>query len=167
MQICSKCNQFKDETDFHKKRKKNGTIVSRTMCKSCVRSYGKDWYVENKPIQSARRKAWRDSHVEYYTERQFKRIGVTAEQYNLMLESQGGVCAICENKCSSGKRLSVDHDHSCCPSSRKACGRCVRALLCMNCNQALGKFKDDPTLVHKASEYLSAWRTVKGLELLS
>lgn len=43
----------------------------------------------------------------------------------------------------------------------------MRALLCMNCNQALGKFKDDPTLVHKASEYLSAWRTVKGLELLS
>jgi hypothetical protein len=71
-----------------------------------------------------------------------------------MLERQGGVCAICGLPCKSGKRLSIDHDHSCCPG-KGSCGKCVRGLLCMNCNNGLGHFKDDPELLGTAIAYLT------------
>lgn len=81
------------------------------------------------------------------------RYGLTVEEYDAMLEAQGGVCAICGEKCSAGRRLSVDHSHACCPGP-KSCGACVRALLCMNCNQGIGKLKDNPDLLEAAAEYL-------------
>lgn len=56
------------------------------------------------------------------------RYGITPEDYDRMLEEQGGVCAICEGACPTGRRLAVDHDHE--------TGR-VRGLLCVNCNQRL------------------------------
>lgn len=53
-----------------------------------------------------------------------------------------GECVICGE---NGPRLAVDHDHS---------NGNVRGLLCMNCNQGLGKFKDDPQLLEFARIYL-------------
>jgi hypothetical protein len=53
--------------------------------------------------------------------------------------------------------LAVDHNHGCCPGE-KSCGKCVRGLLCDNCNQAIGKFRDDPELLLKAAEYLRSWQ---------
>ena len=56
-----------------------------------------------------------------------RRYGITQEQYDALLRSQGGKCGIC--KCLPGrKRLCVDHDH--------ATGR-IRGLLCVRCNSAV------------------------------
>lgn len=70
------------------------------------------------------------------------KFNITLDQYQEMLEAQGGVCAICKQpesvqKDGSVRALAVDHDHSCCPGDR-SCGRCVRALLCNLCNHAVG-----------------------------
>jgi hypothetical protein len=84
-------------------------------------------------------------------------FGLTLEQYDEILEAQGGVCAICGAP-PGEKNLGVDHDHACCPSSRKTCGKCIRGLLCMNCNQELGfmeKFRSNPLWVEKADAYLA------------
>lgn len=76
-----------------------------------------------------------------------RNYGITAEQYEEMSARQHGLCAMCEHVCSSGKQLAVDHCHS--------TGK-VRALLCMNCNQGIGKFKDNPELLRKAADYIEA-----------
>jgi hypothetical protein len=66
-----------------------------------------------------------------------KTYGITAEQYEALFAAQDGRCWICRRK--SNKRLSVDHDHSCC-AGPTSCGQCVRGLLCApdnGCNRAL------------------------------
>lgn len=81
-----------------------------------------------------------------------KTFGLSLEQFNAMLEAQGGVCAICKQpetaKNGWNKKtrfLAVDHCHS----SGK-----IRGLLCTMCNQGLGNFKDDLVSLHAAIQYL-------------
>lgn len=52
-------------------------------------------------------------------------------------------------------KLVIDHDHSCCPSRVKACGNCVRGVLCHPCNKALGFLEDDPEKIIALLEYLA------------
>jgi len=56
------------------------------------------------------------------------------------------VCVICGE---DGPALAVDHCHA---TNTK------RGILCMNCNQGLGKFKDDPDLLEFARVYLLSSR---------
>lgn len=71
--------------------------------------------------------------------------GLTLEDYDAIFRAQGGVCAICSEKCRQNALLSVDHDHS---------TGAVRGLLCHTCNTGLGMFSDDPDILRKAIEYL-------------
>ena len=61
---------------------------------------------------------------------------------------QDGKCAICNQECSHGKKLSLDHDHQ--------TGQ-LRGLLCSSCNLALGGFKDNPQILINAIGYLKKW----------
>ena len=81
------------------------------------------------------------------------RYGITAERFDEMLAEQGGGCAICRRP-SKGNNLSVDHDHACCSTRKKSCGKCVRGLLCEDCNRAIGMFEDDHERLKRALEYL-------------
>ena len=70
--------------------------------------------------------------------------GITEAQYNELLERQGGGCAICgrtQEENGRARYLSVDHDHRCCPG-KKSCGKCVRGLLCLRCNNDMGWFEE-------------------------
>ena len=64
----------------------------------------------------------------------FTRYGITAEQYESMLSSQGGCCAICKSDDPGGgkSRMAVDHDHV---------TGVVRQLLCQRCNIAVGMYE--------------------------
>lgn len=81
-----------------------------------------------------------------------KRFGISVEEYDAMLEAQGGRCAICESDETRSKwvTFAVDHCHD--------TGR-VRGLLCGQCNYALGKLGDTP------QNLLRAYRYVAGLNL--
>jgi len=91
-------------------------------------------------------------HAHYIKHRKWHSRGVDADRYQEMLKEQGGVCAICgkperaTDKASGKiKDLAIDHCH--------ATGE-VRALLCSNCNRALGLFNDDPAMLAKARSYV-------------
>lgn len=86
--------------------------------------------------------------------------GLSLEQYDAILEAQGGRCAICgSDDPHVGRRpivngyrtqtapayFAVDHDH--------ATGK-VRGLLCSRCNRALGGFQDDLHTLLIAVAYL-------------
>ncbi len=77
--------------------------------------------------------------------------GITLDDFERILEEQGGLCAICREP-PRGERLYVDHDHACCPG-RRSCGRCVRGLLCHRCNSHLA-FIEDRRLHEAALAYL-------------
>lgn len=75
-----------------------------------------------------------------------KTYGITLEEYDQLLEAQGGGCAICGAKESTrGRRLGVDHNHE----TKK-----VRGLLCNHCNSLIGFAKDDTYILQQAIDYL-------------
>ena len=77
-----------------------------------------------------------------------KTYDITWEDYEAMYDKQRGCCAICKSRISSSRtqKLYVDHCHQ---TLR------VRGLLCGNCNNGLGQFKDSPRLLQRAINYLS------------
>lgn len=78
---------------------------------------------------------------------------LTSEEFIELITSP---CSICGDR----GRISVDHDHSCCPGE-KSCGKCVRGPLCGLCNLGLGAFRDNTDRLMKAVEYLNAPPGVK------
>lgn len=86
------------------------------------------------------------------------KYGITRERYDQMVVTQQGLCANprCDNPLAH-----VDHDHSCCDTTgtkkEKTCGRCVRGLLCRDCNLILGISGDSIERLLGAVEYLQQW----------
>ena len=133
---CSDCQVEKPLDDFHKNS--NRPPHNRAgRCKPCAAVYSANWYQANKDrlIPRMRKTAYA------------RRYKFTVEEYEILLAEQGNGCAICKAITgSNGKRLSVDHNHQ---------TGVVRGLLCDDCNIGLGKFKDNPSLLAKAINYLS------------
>lgn len=78
-----------------------------------------------------------------------------AENYELhaMFKDQKGLCAICDDPVSlrqegeAQRSAFVDHCHE--------TGK-IRGILCRRCNSGLGFFRDSPTTLERAIEYLEA-----------
>jgi hypothetical protein len=75
--------------------------------------------------------------------------GVTLDEYEALLEKQGGGCAICgaEKADAIGRMLHVDHCHT---TER------VRGLLCRDCNSVLGYSHEQIEILHRTISYLSS-----------
>ncbi len=92
-----------------------------------------------------------------------KEYGIIPEDYDRMFLEQGGVCLICKEP-PSGRviRLAVDHNHE--------TGQ-VRGLLCVDCNNGIGRLGDSIELLESAIEYLSNYdltsRLTPGLGVIS
>jgi hypothetical protein len=141
MKACTKCGIVKPLTEFHRNRTSADGHVTR--CKSCVLAKQKGWYESNKAQILARAKAryeYTDEDREAGRNRYlFRTYGMTSDDYDSLLASQGGVCARCgtDDPRDKHNRFHVDHDHACC-AGEKSCGKCVRGLLCSFCNTQLG-----------------------------
>ena len=85
-----------------------------------------------------------------------KRYGISIERFNEMLTKQDSKCAICKGKFwDEISSPHIDHDHSCCNGQMRSCGKCIRGLLCRDCNQFLGRAKDNIAILESAITYLT------------
>ena len=132
MKECTKCKTEREISYFNKDRSKPDGYHSH--CKPCIKKYAQ----ENREKRAA---TCRNSKLK-------STYGITAEDYEIMLAKQNGVCAICKAECSrrrSSKFFCVDHCHK----TLK-----IRGLLCNRCNTALGLFEDDINRMEIAINYI-------------
>jgi hypothetical protein len=129
---CTKCELEKPLKEFSQYTEK-GIKKHRARCKLCRSEDQKNRYKQNP-----------DVHRAYLLKQKY---GITLDDYDELIEKQGGKCAICGTDKPNGhhKRFVVDHNHE--------TGE-VRGLLCNNCNSALGYFQDNPDIIAKGFVYL-------------
>lgn len=121
--LCPSCGVWKPEADFSRNSKSSDKLNHR--CRRCH--------------ASAQKKA---------------KYGISLVEFESFLQAQGGSCAICPATAGpDGRRLSIDHDHACCPGTL-SCGKCIRGLLCPDCNRGLGLFRDSISSLLRAAEYV-------------
>jgi hypothetical protein len=118
---------------------------------------GKRYYEEHKESINRATKKYREKNREklrtkYKIQNKMKRYGLTIEQYDLILNKQGGNCAICHTSEWVGRGSHIDHDHSFGKNSEG-----VRGILCSRCNTGLGQFRDSPELLRSAARYLEVF----------
>ena len=147
--VCSICSESKPlskfsgtrcrtcRTTLQRERMQNDPVYAKNN-----RDAAKKWHKDNPKGSFA---IYRRAHLKH-------NYGILQEDYDCLFSEQNGVCAICKEPehwtYKSGKVafLAVDHDHT--------TGK-VRGLLCRDCNQSIGKFKDDYKLLYSAYEYLA------------
>lgn len=171
MKRCKKCGERKPFDDFY--RAKGMSDGHRSECKSCHQAAVRRWYRANREKAIADVKRWQQENKEHLHEyrREYRKrrraedrdahlrrtFGITIADYEVLLARQGGGCAIC-GRPPTKAALHVDHDH--------ATGE-IRGLLCIGCNNALGQFRDEATLLERAADYVSseAWPFVAAPEI--
>ena len=147
---CAKCQEWKPmgTEDFYRMSRMWRGFAS--YCKSCHIKFIKD-----KPYRSRDFRRIRESRSDSAREWDLKnKFGITLEEYNSMLDLQGGVCAICQKVDSRTRMdgtplaLAIDHDHE--------TGE-VRGLLCSRCNMSVGALGDSHESIMRVVEYLKPW----------
>ena len=141
--ICSICKIDKPLEEYHRESK--GVLGRQSRCKECHKIRQRD-YTSRKP-----EKIWVFN---------LRRMGLTIADYELMDRQQQSLCAICfrpetkvDNRTGKVKRLSIDHDHSCC-GGKKSCKGCIRGLLCASCNHAIGLLDEDYERILALAQYV-------------
>jgi len=141
VKICNKCNEEKDLMLFAKgKRYKDGR---RNVCKKCHTSYVTAYYNSNPDKKAAKNK------MNTFYRPAYLRHNLTQDQYEQLFNLYNGKCHSCKER--DGK--CIDHNHLCCSGSF-SCGRCVRGLLCSQCNTALGSLGDSKEKIKGLLEYI-------------
>lgn len=107
---------------------------------------------EQVEARNTNNRAWH-AKPENKERRRDKRWGFKPGEYDALLEKQGNACAGCRRPADEVV-MHTDHDHACCPG-QTSCGKCVRGLLCSDCNRALGYVRDNPDTLSRLAAYLS------------
>lgn len=135
-------------------------LPNQAYCRDCRLEHQRRWYREagghSEAVKERRstpeyREAARNAKLRHH-------YNLSSEQFQEMLDAQGGVCAICGGPPvieGNVKTFVVDHDHE---------TGIVRGLLCAPCNRGLGAYQDDPIRLSLAADYLlrAVWRLAGG-----
>lgn len=166
MKRCTVCAEIKPLDQFNKSRGR-----PRSECKICHRAAASAWQKNNRQRYRKRQNEWASRNRERCREarrRSYKKMtaeqkakkyaaaekrriknlyGLTWEDYNRLLEQQGGVCNICRIPGRTGRwdKLVVDHCHT---------TGAVRGLLCSGCNVAIAALGDSVEGVERALQHV-------------
>ena len=179
---CTKCAETKPITQYNKCKG-----ARRAYCKSCHAAESIKWHRSNADKRRAHtiayQRNWRANNKEKtkeYGRRSYKKLtpeqkkqkahksrmrslqrkyGISAENWQMLYERQGGLCALCRVPGRTGRHgiLSVDHCHE--------TGR-IRGLLCTPCNSAIGILGESRERIARVLAYVSGFdlegqRTIK------
>lgn len=156
---CFRCEEVKPFSGF--KPDKRMADGHHSWCIDCWRAYHRERYrqIQADPEKKARLREQQNKYSAKYRKadpakhngysRKYRQ-GIDQQAYEALLASQNGLCAI-EGCGRPG--IDVDHDHACC-SGKRACGKCVRGILCHPCNLALGNVKDSTERLRGLARYL-------------
>jgi len=145
MKRCQRCKETKPLDQFF--ADKNQYDGKQRACRDCQVTRHKNWVDKNRPQLAAKQRERYRKNLDRYADYERRgHYGLPPGAYAQMLSEQGGGCAICHTSDPAPSRnFAVDHNHK----TNK-----VRGLLCGNCNNGLGRFRDDPTLLEEAIKYL-------------
>lgn len=103
---------------------------------------------EQKERRQVKQKRWRNKTYNQRRAYMLKyNYGITAEQYEALLQKQNGCCAVCERHYTEfARQLAVDHDHH---------THEIRGLLCDHCNYKIIGRNRSPEIFLGAGRYLS------------
>jgi len=167
LKTCTKCGESKRPIDFYRKEahcrvcRNKESLAYHHAHPDRARAKVKEWDNANPGIRAARSKEWYRTHPEAKkkwrtdnpdsAKRQDRAsklksaYGLTIADFDRMLASQGGVCAVCSGPPNGRGAYHVDHDHD--------TGK-IRGLLCHSCNIALGLVRDSQDHLAKLMAYL-------------
>ena len=138
---CSMCGEQKPLSAY-RSRGGSQTHLLKSRCNSCLYKEHRRWTEQNpERVREYRNK---DS---WTLAKRCARRGITPEQLIDTYERQEECCAICKIEIEL-MDSAIDHNHE--------TGE-FRGVLCRQCNRALGMFKDSPTILRNAVEYLEAF----------
>lgn len=152
--VCKKCGEEKPLQQFRKNREWYENI-----CKLCDHSRSIEWQKSNPDKHRQNKKNYyarnRDnilSKIDNRSRLLKQKYSMTIEEYDILLESQNGLCSICSQPETilhrrTGLPISLAVDH--CHTSGE-----IRGLLCRRCNQYLGAMEDNAEWMRKAADYL-------------
>ncbi len=126
--------------------------VHQSKCRDCQKKAMAEWRKNNREKRKEYIRAYEfsrrntpDGKIRNLAQK-LKPFGLTLEQFNAMMERCGGKCEICGGTdFGRSKRPHIDHCHK--------TGK-VRGLLCLSCNQVLGRFEDSAERLRRAADYL-------------
>ena len=127
--LCNNCEEVKPLEEFTPDVR--GRKGRQSWCKSC-----RNWMKKNKYDPNYK--------LNYDLKSKY---GITLADYDDILRSQDGLCAICKTDTPDHSgRFVVDHCHS---------TGAVRALLCSKCNVMIGMAREDVFILLSAVQYLN------------
>lgn len=140
---CKPCGSKSSKARRERKRAANNYVIPvEKKCSVCKATLPADHFYRNYA---------RDDNLDWSCKacNRLHKYNILPGDYWRMLESQGGVCAICKRDCArrGPQSLAVDHDHI---------SGAVRGLLCEACNMGIGKFGDNPDFLRAAADYIAA-----------
>lgn len=131
---CTKCRTVKPRADFAKGEGPGGL---HSWCRACSSAHARAHRATGSRFQGERVARWKQQG-----------INATWDDYQALMDAQGGRCAICDRTEEEvGRSHALDHNHD--------TGE-PRGILCTTCNSAIGLLWDSPDVLRRALTYLEA-----------
>lgn len=136
----------------------NRTPISRGYCQAHYVQFNKNGFTKDLKVYNSRNRG--DICKISGCNKDTQTMGYCRSHYMLSRNHERSIDGVQDSSCEAcgvtGRRMHIDHDHSCCPQG-KSCKRCYRGILCSQCNMALGLLHDNIDTIKLLAEYLDRY----------